>query len=542
MDALPDELVDDAALLRSAGAKDFADLTDAEIAAVVEAARADPSVWATTERMAAAAGRERDARLARFDTRPTHERVRVEVVVDIEAEARRRKAATAHLTDAGNAEVFVALRANDVRFDHARRRWLVWEGHRWRPDTDAEVRRLALDALRARLRAAGDEMSHESAKKLATHALRSESRGGIDAMLSLAGSMKPIADDGEGWDCDVGLLGVPNGVVDLRTGELRDGRPEDRITMQAGAEYDPAAECPRWERFVSEVFSGDAEMVRYVKRLAGYAITGEAALDIALFLMGVGENGKTTLLETLQAAAGDYGREIAATALSDETRAAHSTEVTDLAGCRFATCEEMGDRKLNTDRFKHLTGGGQITARRIRENTVTFPVTWMLWITTNGLPRSDDNSRAFWRRVEVIPFDETFDRTREPNLRDTLVAELPGIVRWLVEGAAEYYRDGLGERPARCVEATAEYREQIDPLEPLFESGALVLDPEAFTPTTELYAAYLAWAREHLGDGIPRVGEDTFAKRLGARFTRKRARTDGGQARGFQGVRTSVFP
>ena len=168
-------------------------------------------------------------------------------------------------TDAGNAEAFVQMFGDLVRYDHARRRWLVWDCHRWRPDGDGTVNRMALEAVRARLRAAVNlnDLDGEIRKAEAKWAINSESRARLDALLALARTMKPIADDGRGWDSTSGLLGAPNGVIDLRTGELRPGRPEDRITMQTGVEYDPTASCPRWERFLTEV------LVAAVRRRGG---------------------------------------------------------------------------------------------------------------------------------------------------------------------------------------------------------------------------------------------------------------------------------
>lgn len=478
-----------------------------------------------------------------MDASPNHD---LDEVVDIEATelTALEVAPTRPLTDAGNAAVFTAMFGDLVRYDHARRVWKVWDSHRWRPDADSAVYRMALNAARLRFRAANGDgpLDFDGRKKLAGWALTSESTPRLNALLAQARTMVPIADDGREWDTARGLIGVPNGVVDLRTGELRDGRTGDRITMQAGTEYDPAARAPRWQRFLAEIFASeggepDKELIRYVQRLAGYSLTGEATLDLAAFLMGVGSNGKTTFLSALRAAAGEYGREVAAVAILDETRAAHSTEVTDLEAARLATCEEVGDRRLNANRFKAITGGGDVTARRMRQDTVTFPVTWMFWLTTNGLPRSDDNSVAFWRRVEVVPFDRQFDPAAEPGLEAELLAELPGILRWAVEGARDWYRDGLGAKPASVLAATTEYRAEIDPLEALFESGALAADPDVWTPTADLYAAYLGWARANLAETAIRMSETTLANRLSARFARARGRVDGRMVRGFRGVR-----
>lgn len=445
------------------------------------------------------------------------------------------------LSDAGNAEAFVEMFGDFVRYDHTRNRWLVWDLHRWRADNDAAVFRMALDTARTRHRAAEvGLLTSKEREELSKHAIRSESHPRLKAMLALARTMAPVADPGEDWDTVPGLVGAPNGVIDLRFGKLRDGRPEDRITMQVGVSFEPDAKCPRWEKFLLEVL-GDPTVVSFVKRLAGYSLTGAASLDFLVFLMGVGSNGKTTLLDLLSRAGGDYSREIGATAFLQSRLPLHTTEVADLDGSRLATCEELGDAQLNANRLKQLSGGGRITARKMRENTTTFPQTWTLWFTTNGLPRADDNSWAFWRRVVAIDFPKVFGANDDPSLEEDLRAELPGILNWMVEGARAFYKQGgVGDFPEAVREKTAEYREDVDPMESVFESGYLVAESGSWAATADLYCAYQRWAEKN---GVPQdrqYGRDGFAKALSGRYPRRREWIDGVKMRGFSGVRVGV--
>ena len=338
------------------------------------------------------------------------------------------------LTDTGNAEKFVAMWSGAVRYDHARKRWLVWDMHRWRPDDDATIWRCAVETVRQRFRdAENDSLDSDYRKSLAKWAISSESGARLGAMLRIARTRQPISVTGEGWDTTPGIVGAPNGVIDLRTGELRLGLPDDRITMHVGAEYDPEAECPRWESFVRQIVETPEEAA-FLKRTLGYALTGEASEDLILILMGFGGNGKSTLLDLARRAAGDYGREISAQAFLGSRETAHTTEVADLENVRLATCEELGDARLNANRLKAVSSKHTVVkARRMREDTRDIPVTWSLFLTTNGLPTSNDNSWAFWRRVKAVDFPHRFTPVQEPDLAEKLTAELPGILRWLVE-------------------------------------------------------------------------------------------------------------
>lgn len=447
-------------------------------------------------------------------------------------------------SDAGNAEFFTYLYGSLVRYDHSRNRWLVWDSHRWRPDDDANVYRMALESVRARLAAVVEGVADaDERKKLAKFAIGSESRPRQDALLALARTMVPIADSGKGWDETPGLLGVPNGVVDLRTGELRDGHPEDRITMSTGIDYDPTATCPRWDRFLLEVLE-DEDVARYLQRLVGYSLTAEAKLHLLIFLMGVGRNGKGTFIRLLERALGDYAQVISSHAFAAERRNAHSTEVADLELSRFAYCEELGDGTLNAERLKDLSGGGTKVARKMRENTRQFRQTWQLWFTTNKLPKSDDNTWGFWSRLVAIAFPNQFKAEDEPTLEETLADELPGILAWAVRGSVEWYRDGLGETPVAVIEKTAEYREDMDPVEPIIQRGYFArCDDDIWTPTETLFLAYKEYA-ETAGI-LPEYrlqSETSLGKRLSDQYRGKRrkvALADGSkrQFHGFHGIR-----
>ena len=172
-------------------------------------------------------------------------------------------------TDAGNGEYFARLYGDRVRFDHRRGCWLIWADHWWRSDDTRQVRRLAKEAARARYQAAAAIGDLRDRAEEARFAIATENRGRIDAMLTGAQSESPVADAGDHWDGDPWLLGVSNGVLDLRTGVLRPGSPADRITVHTDVAYTRDATCQRWERFLDEVFAGDEELVDYIARAVG---------------------------------------------------------------------------------------------------------------------------------------------------------------------------------------------------------------------------------------------------------------------------------
>src|SRR5262249_42858880 len=143
---------------------------------------------------------------------------------------------------------FASVYSEKVKFDHKQERWLIWRPKlcRWVEDKQDKVRQLMKFTARRRLRAASKFPAGEERDKQVKWALGSENRYRIDAALELAKSKSPISDDGEKWDADPWLLGVANGVIDLRTGRLRQARPEDRITLYSPVAFNAAAKCPRF--------------------------------------------------------------------------------------------------------------------------------------------------------------------------------------------------------------------------------------------------------------------------------------------------------
>ena len=178
------------------------------------------------------------------------------------------------MTDSGNAELFALIFKDRLRFNHSIQRWLVWQTDWWAVDGSGEVVRLVKEAARMRHRDKTDYSEEEGSDRLSKWSRQSEGLYRINAVLRIAQSEPPLSDDGKDWNADPMLLGVNNGVVELKTGKLRRGRQSDRITLHTDIAFDPEAQCPRWSRFVNEVFGGDQELVEYVHKAVGYSMTG----------------------------------------------------------------------------------------------------------------------------------------------------------------------------------------------------------------------------------------------------------------------------
>lgn len=436
-------------------------------------------------------------------------------------------------TDSGNAEVFAHLFGELVRYDHARGRWLVFSDHRWQPDPLGQLTLFAKAAARARYFAAA-AADNDLARKWG---FSSESDSRIRAALSLARSEPPIADRGSGWDHDPLLLGVTNGVIDLTTGDLREGQPADRITKQAACAFDPAATCPRWLSFLDEVFEGDAELIEFVRLAVGYSLTGLNREQVFFFLYGSGSNGKSVFTGALRELWGGYGKDTPFSTFELNARSSIPSDLAALAGARFITASETSERaRMNEARIKAFTGESLVTARQLYKEEFSFVPEGKLWLSGNHRPEITDDSDAFWRRVRLIPFDRQFTGSEvDPELPAKLRQEQPGILAWAVGGAVAYLRAGRLPLPDRVKAETESYRETTDPLAD-FLRDRCVKGATLQVPAAAVFAAYEDWCES---EGLPakvRLTFYAFGARMKQRFGAERTRLEGKQVRIYTGI------
>lgn len=440
------------------------------------------------------------------------------------------------LTDAGNAELFAAVFGPDVRYDHRRGRWLLWSGHHWREDCDGEIYRLAKEAARLRYESVKEIADAEQKQRVAKWAIASESRTRLEASLALTRNERPIAEPGDAWDANPWLVGVENGVVDLRTGELRQGEREDRITKTIPVHFDPDQDCPRWQQFLAEVFCGDGPLISFIHRAIGYSLTGSVTEQVLFVCYGYGANGKSVFLNVLRQVLGDYALNLPFSALELSQRSSIPNDIAGLVGRRLATSSETNEAtRVNEARIKSLTGGDPITARFLYCEPFTFQPTAKFWLAMNHLPAVQDDSHGYWRRLRVVPFQRTFDQeAADPELTAKLREELPGILAWAVRGCLEWQRDGLST-PAAVLTATDSYREEADDFR-RFLADRCVLREDGTASSSELYLEYFGWCE---AEGIPQA-ERLSAKALGSRLSAKfqRCKTQGQRA--YRGVVVST--
>jgi putative DNA primase/helicase len=412
-------------------------------------------------------------------------------------------------TDAGNADRLAARSSGTILYAKGQG-WLVWDGMRWARDLENTVLREAVKTARSihqeasalELQAAdatdGDEAKRwsEQAREAQKWALQSESRSRVDGMIHLGESHESLvlAGGAASLDADPDALNVQNGVLDLRTFELRPHDPAEHHTKVAGAGFAPGSGSALWDGFLARVIPSP-EVRRWVQKAAGSALRGRRSED--LFIpWGSGKNGKSVFLHAVRHALGDYAKEAAPELLvrgRGKRNAEGNSAMADLRGRRFVTTIETGEgAQLDEVFVKQLTGEAVMTAKHMRQDWFDFDNQASVWLATNHKPVVQGTDVAIWERLHLIPFTEFIPpEERDEQLTDKL--EEPehsaAVLLWLVEGLMNFEDEGLRPAPAAVVEATEEYREEMDPVRQWMDEEVEV-DPEAATPVSWVAESY----------------------------------------------------
>ncbi len=393
-------------------------------------------------------------------------------------------------SDLGNAEKFVDMHGNRVRWCPALKSWLFYDGRRWARDERGEVVKLAHLTARSRLQDAAAEEDPAKQKEIAKFAISSQNEGRINGMLSQAKPYLVVCMDE--LDRDPWVINCLNGKLDLRSGQLHPHDPADLITKLAPVEYDPEAECPRFKKYLKETLLDEA-LISFVKRYAGYTLTGITRERLFAILYGFGKNGKTTLVELLQDAMGDYATNTDTETILAKKYQGVGNDVAALKGARFVSAAEVEKgRRLAESKVKQLTGSDTVTARFLFGEHFNFRPEFKLWLSTNNKPVIQGTDDAIWDRIKLIPFTQRFEGGKaDPKLPEKLREEMAGVFAWLVEGCLEWQEHGLGE-PDSVKAATNQYREEMDTLAAFLEDRCVV-HPNAVAPATPLYKQYQLW-------------------------------------------------
>lgn len=424
------------------------------------------------------------------------------------------------LNDAGNAQRLLDHCAGTALYVPSRKKWLLWRDGRWTWDDEGAMVETAKQCARHLLMEAAKLNDDSPRKRVRQHADKSLNisrlKAAVDAAMTDERVVTPLGE----LDADPMQLGVENGHVDLRDGTLHQPDPKALITLTCPIRYDGDAKCPTFLRFVNVAMGGDAEMVAFVQRIVGYALTGRTDEQAIFFFHGGGANGKSTLVNVLIKLLGSYAVQAPPSMLMSHRFGRQQTnDLARLYRKRLLLCSEVDEGSfLDEALIKDLTGGDTVAARFLYGEFFEFRPECKVIMCGNHRPVIRNHDEGIWRRIVLIPFNVTIQKEdRDPDLPSKLVAELPGILNWAIEGARAWQAQGLN-LPEKVRQAGSAYREDMDVLGDWIREECVV-GPEHQGKASSLWQSYSGWA---LSNPAVQLSRGAFASKLGERFPRKR--------------------
>lgn len=488
------------------------------------------------------------------------------------------------VTPMGNMQRLCDRYGHVLRYVKTFDRWYIWDGKRWRPDTDAEEINVRAPVLRGTkvddyVKASGSDPFDsgdyilELAKRVARsmhaltkaiqiperdddgkikrapggiplidkdatddakmvwrkHCLNSERLGALRDMCILSRTDRDIARPPSYFDPYNHLINTQSGPLDLRTGIYYPHHPGFRQSKIVRISPKKSG-CPVWTKFLGRVLGENDDLIRFVQRAVGYSLTGETREQVLFLLYGTGKNGKSTFLNVLHGLAGEYAQHAEFSTFIERQSDVVRNDLARLHKSRLVTAvEPQASGYLDESVIKQVTGQDVVTARFLYHEHFEYVPRFKIWLASNHKPMIRGNDEGIWRRILMIPFTVRItEEEKDPTLPTKLAAEAPAIFQWAADGAKLWYEEGLNA-PDIVREATQAYRDEMDSIG-LFMTMRCVLATNVRAMATSLYRHYHTWA-EAVGERP--LSQKKFGMRLDERGIAKR-RTNKGYE--YQGI------
>jgi putative DNA primase/helicase len=399
-------------------------------------------------------------------------------------------------TDTTVAERMQRKYRDEIRYIHAWKKWIVWDGTHWKVDSGGLIHAKGLEMLRNIYSEMKLTSDYRERLELERYVIQTEAVRRRKGFVEAATWIPELNTTVDNLDQNPWLLNVENGTVDLKTGELLPHNQKDMITKSTNVKYDKNADCPKWKQFIREIMDYKIDLINFLQTAAGWGISGDISEQSMFILYGTGANGKSTFLNVLLNILGDYA--ISTNAGTFMKR--NDTSTNDLArlrGTRFVTTSETEqDKRLSEYLIKQATGNDQLIARFLYGEYFNFVPTFKIFMASNHKPIIKGTDHAIWRRIKLIPFTTTIpDDKQDKYLEQKLLEEKSGILNWLIEGMLRWQKEGL-KTPTIVLNATDEYRSEMDAIGNFIRERC-VQKQGVSIKARELFKVYQDWCEEN---------------------------------------------
>lgn len=403
--------------------------------------------------------------------------------------------------DMGMAQRFIDTFSHKFLYSMIDKMWYMYNGSYWEQDNQGLVEKAAdrvINNLKNEEHTIPEDTDKDDFEKAWQKFVKRErSRSSKVNMVNEIKHLVPVLHNQ--WDQEHMLLNTPSGYVDLTNGTLRDHEYQKMFTQETGVDFSENVDCPLWLDFLNQTFQNDQELIHFIQKIIGYSLTGSNSEQVMFILYGNGRNGKSVLLNIIKYIFGSYAKTMNATTIMQKRMGSSQGATSDIArleGARLVVSSEAneGDR-LDESLVKQMTGGDTLVARYQYGKDFEFDPVFKLFMATNHKPKIYGTDEGIWRRLVIIPFTHTVKKENvDKKLEDKLKAESMGILKWAIEGAMMWQREGLNP-PEAIQEAGKEYRKEMDVIEAFIDECCVKSDAYK-VKASELFNAYKSWANE----------------------------------------------
>ncbi len=439
----------------------------------------------------------------------------------------------------GDGMLLAALLENKLLYAAANASWYVWCGNVWRRDKVDLVLALVryvterygqeiivLEEKIEKSKKENDPEDHKTFEKAWNRkigilqqkikALRQEKGRNACVKFSYTHFGNPFSIEGNEFDKDPWLLGVKNGVVDLRSGELYPGEPSQLVSKQCSCNFTGLdTNTDEARKFLETIYNGDQEKILFVLMLLGYGLTGLTTEHVFPFFLGRGRNGKSLFIATIMRVMGDYAAMIPCELFlkSNQPRSANQTDpgIMKLEGLRLAVSSEVEEgSRFSSSQVKRITGGDTLEGRNPYDKELrNFEPTHLALMIGNHEPVPPTGDPAFWDRTFLIDHPVRFvkdnpDESKNEMLADADIEEkLQGMdeqfLVMMIEGCLLWQANGKKLTPPLSVlNTTQDYQADADWIGQFIDACCIKTDPERDTGSTSLYVAFTLWYQENV--------------------------------------------
>jgi putative DNA primase/helicase len=322
---------------------------------------------------------------------------------------------------------------------------------------------------------------------------------------------------GDEFDRDNYLLNTPDGVVDLRTGQIRDSVPDDYLTKMTNVS--PSREGGEvFLKFMDQITLGDQELIEFHQVSLGACLSGAMEAHWMLFWIGAGRNGKNTLGDLIQYIYGDYAKKILSSVLMSKTHEAHPAEIAQLDGCRLATSSEVDEGSFwHESKINELTGDATLSARFMNQNFFEFVRTHKHLIYGNHRPQLRSVTPAIRSRIKIVPFPASFLGREDATLPTKLKGCAPFVLQWLIDGHTKWLAAGRKLPNCQTIERESDDYFASQSTVELWISEKLEQRQEISEKAGILYENYRHWK---LDRGESPVSATRWGETMGKKFSK----------------------